>query len=79
MYTNGDGIMNKIDELKFKLLNDYKDVDLFAITESNYKRIVDSIEIGEINIDGFQLFSANFMIPQFRGIICYIRHSHYNS
>ena len=74
-YTNADCLMNKIDELRFVVNEELKNVSLVAVTEVNSKHIINKLEESEFYLNGFNLYSINFNLQHFRGIFCYVKNS----
>lgn len=72
MFSNVDGINNKMEEIKI-LFNDKKnEIDLGIFVETNPKNITHKYNESEFEIKRFKLLTENFMTARFRGIFCYI-------
>jgi len=71
MYTNADGLPNKLDELKSRIHACKIKPFIIAVTEVKHKNKWD-IDMAELSIDGYTLF-ANNCDGNPRGVINYVR------
>jgi len=71
MYTNADSLLNKLDELKSKILK----YDLVAITEVKPKHTVGVVWNSVLNITGYDCFLNAGFDKQGRGVCIYVKSS----
>ena len=71
MYTNADGLPNKLDELKSRIHTCKVKPSIISVTEVKHKNKWD-IDTAELSIDGYRLFANNYDENP-RGIIIYVR------
>ena len=72
LYSNVDCITNKMNEIR--LLSDLDGLrkDMLIFTEVNAKHILNEYQESEHYVNGFNLYTTNFMKRGFRGIFCYV-------
>jgi len=72
LYTNADGLVNKIQELKV-LVNSFTDrLQVIAVTETKPKHLSQQLLISEFHLQGYNTFSQDLDDPNKRGLLLYI-------
>ena len=71
MYTNSDGLLNKMQELK-NLVNSADRPDIIAITECKPKKLAYQALSSEFNLEGYTVYCQGLESNNNRGLLLYI-------